>query len=90
MREKDGRLKAGRLGWFIGGRRMLWVKSVRSRTEEQTSWLNSEVSEVCARFGSPFVLVPQSVSGLSMCRDLQVSDKTDLSDVKKKRTYATG
>ena len=62
---------------------MLWVKSVR--TEEQTSWLNSEVSEVCASFGSPFVLVPQSVSGLSMCRDLQVSDKTDLSDAKKKK-----
>lgn len=39
----------------------------------------------CARFSSPFVLAPPSISRLSMRRDLQVSDKTDLSDVKKKK-----
>lgn len=55
----DGRLKAGRLGWFIGGRRRLWVKSVRNGTEEQTYWLNTEFSEaVTARFESSFVPGP--------------------------------
>ena len=55
----DGRQKAGRLGWFTGGRRMLWVKSVRNGTEEQSSRLNTEFSEaVTACFDSSFVPGP--------------------------------